>query len=100
MNETIVVPLAIVVVALAMGLSVVMSLTRAAPPAAAVRIPGVLPVSVLCPATGDVTLADMGFDWATAELAIASCERFPTGEFDCDRECCPTQVLVPTGAVG
>lgn len=100
MSETTVLLLGIIVVGLAVGLSVVLSLARVAPPAAAGGSGAVLPVSVHCPATGDVALADIGYDWGTGELAVVSCERFWAGEFECDRECFPTRVLVPAATAG
>ncbi|HEU5260843.1 MAG TPA: hypothetical protein VFU41_05385 [Gemmatimonadales bacterium] len=99
MSETSVVLLAIIIAALTVTVSVALSLARVAPPAAAREHPAVLPASVLCPTTGDVALVEIGFDWATGELAVASCERFRTGAFECDRECFPTQVLTPSVAV-
>jgi hypothetical protein len=53
---------------------------------------------VSCPATGDVALAKLGYDWESSELAVTSCERFPTGDFECDRECFPTRMLTPVVA--
>lgn len=92
MSETTVLLLAITGAGLTVAASAVLSLARVAPPAGRSRR-AVLPASVLCPTTGDVALVEIGFDWGTGELAVASCERFPTGVFECDRECFPTQVL-------
>lgn len=95
MSETTVLLLGILLVGLAVTVSVALSLARVAPSAPARDHPAVLPASVLCPTTGDVALVEIGFDWATGELAVASCERFRTGAFECDRECLSTQVLTP-----
>jgi len=99
MSETTVLLLGILLAGVAVTVSVALSLARVAPPASARDHRAVLPASVLCPTTGDVALVEIGFDWATGELAVASCERFPTGAFECDRECFPTQVLTPIAAV-
>lgn len=98
MSETTVLLVAIIIATLAVTVSVALSLARVAPPAPARGHHAVLPASVLCPTTGDVALVEIGFDWATGELAVASCERFRTGAFECDRECFPTQVLTPSVA--
>ncbi len=94
MSETIVLVLMILIAAVAMVVSVALSLARGTAPAAGRRGRSVLPVAVSCPATGDVALAKLGYNWGSGELAVTSCERFPTGDFECDRECFPTRRLV------
>lgn len=98
MSETILLVLMILIAAVTMAVSVALSLSRGTPPAAGRRTQRVLPVGVSCPATGDVALAKLGYDWESGELAVKSCERFPTGEFECDRECFPTRMLTPVVA--
>lgn len=100
MSETTVLLLAIIIAAVAVTASVALSLARVTPPAAAREHQAGLPASVVCPTTGDLALVEIGFDWASGELAVTSCERFPTGAFECERECFPTQVLTPTLAGG
>lgn len=95
MSETIVLVLMILIAAVAMAVSVALSLARGTSPAAGRPARRVVPVSVSCPATGDLALAQLGYDWGTGELAVTSCERFPTGDFECDRECFPTRMLTP-----
>ncbi|HXL34632.1 MAG TPA: hypothetical protein VN953_06905 [Gemmatimonadales bacterium] len=98
MSETVVLVLTILIAAAAMLVSVALSLARGTAPAAGRRGRSVLPMSVPCPATGDVAQAKLGYDWASGELAVTSCERFPTGDFECDRECFPTRRLTPVVA--
>ena len=98
MSETIPLVLMILIAAVAMVVSVALSLARATAPAVGRRGRNVLPVGVSCPATGDVALAKLGYDWGSGELAVTSCERFPTGDFECDRECFPTRMLTPVVA--
>jgi hypothetical protein len=98
MSETIVLVLMILIAAVAMAASVALSLARGTPPAASRPKRIALPVGLSCPATGDVALAKLGYDWGTGQLAVTSCERFPTGDFDCERECFPTRMLTPVVA--
>lgn len=98
MSETIPLVLMILIAAVTVVVSVALSLARATAPAAGRRGRSVLPVGVSCPATGDVALAKLAFDWGSGELAVTSCDRFPTGDFECDRECFPTRMLTPVVA--
>jgi hypothetical protein len=93
MGETILLVLLILIAAVAVVVSVALSLARATAPAGGRRGRSELPVGVSCSATGDVALAKLGYDWESSELAVTSCERFPTGDFECDRECFPTRML-------
>ena len=94
MSETTVLLLAIIITGAGLTVSAALSLAGVRPTTPR-QAPRLLPVSVLCPATNDVALAKVGFDWNTGALALASCERFPTGAFECDRECFPTRILTP-----
>ncbi len=94
MSETTVLLLAILIAAAVMALSTALSLAGVAPRTTRKHV-SVLPVSVLCPETNDVAFAQLGYDWDTGRLGLTSCERFPTGAFECDRECLPTRILTP-----
>ncbi len=100
MSETTVLFLAITGAAVALAVSTALSFAHVARPLGRSRSAASLG-SVLCPATGDVALVEIGLDLGSGELAVATCERFPTGAFECDRECFPPQVLEPmVGAWG
>ncbi len=90
--------LAVIIAALAVMVSVASSLAGAGPAVPDRPPKSRLPVSVFCPVTGDLAFAELGFDWGTSELAVASCERFSTGVLECDCECFRTQVLPATAA--
>jgi|GEM_PF-1939305 hypothetical protein len=99
MTETAVLLLAIAAASLAVAVSVGVSLARIAPPAPPAR-PGpdarrALPAHVLCPMTGGLARVEIGFDRDTGKLAVARCEHFPSGVFECERECFPTLMLTP-----
>jgi hypothetical protein len=52
--------------------------------------------------TGRLARVAIGFDRDSGTLAVARCEHFPTGVFECERECFPTLMLAllaiaPTG---
>jgi hypothetical protein len=93
MTETAVLLLAIAVAGLVVALSVGVSLAGVAPPESDRRRP--LPAHVLCPMTGRLARVVIGFDRDSGQLAVARCEHFPTGVFECERECFPTLMLTP-----
>ena len=100
MTETAVLLLAIAVAGLVVAVSVGVSLVGVTPPGPDRR--RALPAHVLCPMTGRLARVAIGFDRDSGTLAVARCEHFPTGVFECERECFPTLMLAllaiaPTG---
>ena len=93
MSDAIVLVLAILAASGALLFAVAFSLAQVGPPAEQTR--RILPTRVLCPATGSLARVEIGFEVESGRLGLARCEHFPSGVFDCERECFPTLMLSP-----
>ncbi len=91
MLEAVLVPAALLLAMIALGVLVARSLARS--PSAPPPLTAGVPAQLRCPMTGDLARVRIGLDLATRTLSVVSCERFEDGAITCDRGCFPSRAL-------
>lgn len=89
----IILPVMLVLAAIALGAAAVSSLDGTEAPRVGREPPDGIPVRVLCPATDGTAVVRVAISVAEPACVVVGCDRFPDGVLRCDRECFPLDLM-------